>query len=251
MIILALAVALTSPPQDTTVYGPTEVQERPQLLSAPASNYRQCLEDAGIRGIEGLEFVIDTTGHVEPGSVNVVQSVDPVLDSLAIFSVRGEAFRAARKNGSAVRVRVLQPLRYGTDGPPVAPGDSGVFAASCVDHRPAPVHVPPPRLPDEVVENGDTGTVVLSFRVDTAGHVLKKSVTKLSGSREFEGAAAGMLENRETTFEPGRLYGRSVATQVHMAFIFARGTCGGTEPRNPPGSDPEAIDAMVVKACAR
>lgn len=250
MITFMLAVALLSQAQDTTVYDPAEVQERPQLLSAPASNYRRCLEDAGIRGVEGLEFVIDTAGHVEPASVSVVQSADPILDSLATFSARGEVFRAAQKNGTAVRVRVQQPLRYGTDGPPVAQGDSGVFAASCLDHRPAPVHVSPARLPDEAVEHGDTGTVVLSFRVDTAGHVVRTSVTKLSGSREFESAAAGMLENRETTFEPGRLYGRSVATQVHMAFEFARGDCGGTEPRRAPGSDPDAIDAMVVKACA-
>lgn len=249
MITLVLALVLAPQGKDTTVYGPAEVQERPQLLSSPASNYRRCLQDAGIRGIEGLEFVIDTTGHVEPASVSVVQSADPILDSLATFSVRAEVFRAARRNRAAVRVRVQQPLQYGVDGPRVVPGDSGVFGASCLDQRPASAHTAPVAFPSFALERGDTGTVLLALRIDTTGHVDRSSIRVLSPHGEFDAAAMSMFGSDGTTFRPGRIYGRPVVAQVHVTVSFERGDCRSSEPRRAPGSDPDAIDGLVVKAC--
>lgn len=248
MIALMMMVVLGTQSPDTNVYGPGDVQEVPKLVVAATGNYRSCIVDAGVHGLEGVEFVIDPTGHVEPGSVSVIQSTDPILDSLAVSTVRNEVFNAGRRNGQAVRVRVQQPLRYGTGAPPVVNADSGVFPLSCLDRRPNVVTGSPAVVPPSEVEGRDTGTVRLSFRIDTLGRVDRSSVEVLSKRGPFDRSAAAMIAN--TVFQPGYLFGRPVVTRAQVAVIFRRGGCSSTQQAPVSGtSSPEALDAIVVQAC--
>src|SRR2546430_12600434 len=50
-------------------------------LSLPQVDYRPCLQDAGVRGHTLVRLMVDTTGHVEDGSVVVEQSAGTLLDS--------------------------------------------------------------------------------------------------------------------------------------------------------------------------
>lgn len=60
-----------------------------------------------------LQFVIDTLGVVEPGNVEVIEGVNPALDSLALEMIRSCRFRPGRLAGRAVRVLVQMPWGFG------------------------------------------------------------------------------------------------------------------------------------------
>ena len=82
------------------------VDELPMMLTGPAPAYPDLLRQAGVRGRVVLEAVIDTLGHVEPGSVLVVESAHPAFVAPAQHSLLASLFRPARVRGRAVRVRV-------------------------------------------------------------------------------------------------------------------------------------------------
>ncbi len=68
--------------------------------------YPERLRPAAIEGRVVLEAVIDTLGHVEPGSVVVVESAHPAFVAPAQRALVASLFRPARVAGRAVRVRV-------------------------------------------------------------------------------------------------------------------------------------------------
>lgn len=231
---------------DTMAYSLSDVQVKPQVVSAPAPGYRTCFQDAGIRGLEGLEFIVDTSGHVERGSVDVLQSADPILDSLAVADARGEVFRAARKGGIPVRVRVQQPFRFGVATTPAATKDSGVFALSCVDQRPEVLKGPAVAYPELEREAGHQGTVWAVFTVDTAGHLVRGSLSIDSSPSRFDDAAREILLSPQSLFAPGRIFGHAVSTRMRMAITFT--LCGKTGP-TPKSTAPDVLDGITVTAC--
>lgn len=249
-VFLALtAPALVAQSGNTTVYEMGEVQEKPQVLSTPATaNYRGCMQDAGLRGTEGLEFVVDTTGHVEGTSVDVLQSTDAILDSVAVEDVRVEQFRAGRMGGHPVRVRVQQPFKYGVYAPPPAKGDSGVFPLSCLDERPAILKGAAVQYPEDALGYHRGGTVWTAFAIDTEGHVIGDTVTITSKRDLFDGPVREMLTGNRTTFRPGRIFGHPVVTRVRMAVTF-RVTCDPAQPTH--STDPDVLDGITVTACQR
>jgi TonB-like protein len=82
------------------------VEELPVRLVGPSAGYPDLLRQAGVQGRVVLEAVIDTLGHVEPGSVLVVESAHPAFVAPAQHSLLGSLFRPARVQGRAARVRV-------------------------------------------------------------------------------------------------------------------------------------------------
>jgi outer membrane biosynthesis protein TonB len=91
---------------DGTALLPSLVDELPAMLAGPAAAYPDLLRQAGVHGRVVLEAVIDTLGHVEPGSVLVVESAHPAFVAPAQHSLLASLFRPARVSGRAVRVRV-------------------------------------------------------------------------------------------------------------------------------------------------
>lgn len=100
-----------TPPADA-VYAEAVVEERPALLSAPPPPYPDILKQAGIQGRVLLSAIVDTTGRVEPNSIQIVKSPNPGFDVPAKSWVLQALFRPARLHGQAVRVHVTLPIDY-------------------------------------------------------------------------------------------------------------------------------------------
>ena len=70
------------------------------------------LQHAGIEGRVMVEFIIDTTGHMEAPSLRVLESSNPGFDLAAGGTVRRSVFRPARVHGSPVRQRTIQSIAF-------------------------------------------------------------------------------------------------------------------------------------------
>jgi len=99
-------------PRGDAVYAESVVEERPALLSAPPPPYPDLLKRAGIQGRVLLRAIVDTTGHAEPNSVEIISSPNPGFDVPARMWVLRAVFRPARLHGQAVRVHVTLPIDY-------------------------------------------------------------------------------------------------------------------------------------------
>lgn len=88
------------------------VEERPDYVSGPTPIYPEILKQAGIEGRVMLQFVIDTTGHVERNSLKVLSSTNPLFDRPSMEAVAASVFRPGRISGRAVRVLVRQPVNF-------------------------------------------------------------------------------------------------------------------------------------------
>ena len=99
-------------PRGDAVYAEAVVEERPALLSAPPPPYPELLKQAGIQGRVLLRAIVDTTGHAEPNSVEIISSPNPGFDVPARMWVLRAVFRPARLHGQAVRVHVTLPIDY-------------------------------------------------------------------------------------------------------------------------------------------
>ena len=74
--------------------------------------YPAALREAGISGFVVIEFVIETTGRVDPSSINIVRSSNAAFEGAAIDVIRKSLFRAGRVRGMAVRVLVQQQIDF-------------------------------------------------------------------------------------------------------------------------------------------
>src|SRR5258708_38394511 len=95
-----------------------EVDTRPNFSCPPATarliarSYPEQLRRAGISGSVQLEFIVDASGKVEPGSVQVVVASVPALGEAAKAVVEKIEFTPGTIKGEPVRARVLLPLSY-------------------------------------------------------------------------------------------------------------------------------------------
>jgi TonB family protein len=100
------------PVDPTGVFIESLVDEPPVRISFPQPEYPRPLLEARIEGSVVLEAVIDTLGHPEPGSIQVVSSTNRGFDGAARAALQRALFRAARTQGQRVRVLVRQSLRF-------------------------------------------------------------------------------------------------------------------------------------------
>jgi TonB family protein len=94
------------------VYSEALVEEQPALLSAPPPPYPAPLKRAGIQGRVVLTAIVDTLGHAEPSSIEIVVSPNPAFDAPTRAWILQAQFRPARMHGQAVRVHVTLPVDY-------------------------------------------------------------------------------------------------------------------------------------------
>jgi len=96
----------------------SEVDVRPSLRNADdvqralQRQYPPSLRDAGVTGETVLQFVIDESGHVEPGSVEVVSSSDEAFAAAARRIVSSMRFTPAKIRGHTVRVTTTLPVSW-------------------------------------------------------------------------------------------------------------------------------------------
>lgn len=102
----------TGPVDFSQAFLESAVDERPERLSGPYPRYPEMLRQAGIEGIVLLEFVIDTTGHVEVETLKVLQSTNRAFEGPAKDVIRRSVYRPGRVRGQAVRVLVSQQIGF-------------------------------------------------------------------------------------------------------------------------------------------
>jgi len=118
---IAKGVATTGPVIRTDQpYLESVVEERPERIGGPMPRFPDLLRQAGIDGRVLLEFVVDTAGHVERGSIKVLSSTNQLFEQPAREAIAESTFRPGKISGHPVRVRVQQPINFqiaGRQGP--------------------------------------------------------------------------------------------------------------------------------------
>lgn len=69
----------------------------------------------GMRGLVVAEFVVDTAGKVEEGTVGIVSSTAPLFTEAVRVSLGTASYIPAQKNGHPVRQLVHQPFEFSVD----------------------------------------------------------------------------------------------------------------------------------------
>lgn len=101
-----------APLDPTRTFLVAAVDEPPLRLAGPALRYPDMLRRAGIEGQVVLEFVIDSTGRVEPASLKVISASNRAFESPAREVIVRSRFRPGRVRGIAVRVLVQQSITF-------------------------------------------------------------------------------------------------------------------------------------------
>jgi protein TonB len=100
------------------IYGADDLSSAPKLVSPAAAarllarSFPDDLRRSGTGGTVQLQFVINTNGKVDPGSIEVISAPAPALGTAARTVAERMEFVPGKKDGSAVRARVQLPLVY-------------------------------------------------------------------------------------------------------------------------------------------
>jgi protein TonB len=96
----------------TETFLEADVDDPVRPISQPTPRYPPVMQQAGIDGRVELQFVVDTTGHAELGSIKVIRSTNKAFDEPAKETIRKSVFKPARIRGKAVRQLVLQAVTF-------------------------------------------------------------------------------------------------------------------------------------------
>lgn len=102
------------------VFTTAELADPAQIISQPAPKYPPLLQEAGISGMVELQFVIDTLGRVELGSVKVLNATHDPFAEAAVKAIVDSRFRPGRQRGEPIRQLVMQRVRF--EAPDTPPG---------------------------------------------------------------------------------------------------------------------------------
>jgi len=98
------------------VFNEAVVDEPPERISSPPLEYPRMMQQAGVEGLVVLQGVVDTTGRVEPNSIEVVSSTNRAFEGPARQLLRRSLFRPGRVRGQAVRVLIQLPIQFNLIG---------------------------------------------------------------------------------------------------------------------------------------
>jgi len=113
IIALVLALAVQSP---DTLIPSDSLDAPPQMVTAKPVLYPIDLLRSGRQGRVLVEFILDTTGHAEKGTIRVVATPDRGFNLSAKAFIRDATFTPALFHGRKVRTRVRQPVDYSVHG---------------------------------------------------------------------------------------------------------------------------------------
>jgi TonB family protein len=124
--------SLASPPAtdsaslaDEHIYQAVDVdREVTREADAVAPLYPEQLRITGVTGAVTVEFVVDTTGRVEDGSLHVVGATHPLFAAAVRDAAPGMHFRPAVRGGHLVRQQVIQSFQFVLQPPSAAAADS-------------------------------------------------------------------------------------------------------------------------------
>ena len=94
------------------VFLEAQLDDPVQPISIPTPRYPPVLQSAGIAGAVDLQYVVDTTGHTEPGSFKVLKTTHPAFVEPAKEAILKGVFKPAKFKGQAVRQLVQQRISF-------------------------------------------------------------------------------------------------------------------------------------------
>jgi hypothetical protein len=98
------------------VYTSDQVDDPARLTSGSTTPiYPDSLWRAGVGGRVVAEFVVDSAGLIEPGSLRIVTATQPYFASAVVGALRTAVFRAAVLAGKSVRQIVQLPFVFSPD----------------------------------------------------------------------------------------------------------------------------------------
>ncbi len=89
-----------------------ELGTPPQLVWSPPLAYPPQMFEAGIEGSVTLQALVDTTGRVEPSSIEVVRSSRPAFERPAKEMLRNSRFQPGSSGGRLLRTQVRVPIIF-------------------------------------------------------------------------------------------------------------------------------------------
>jgi TonB family protein len=112
LALIAAPLGAQQPP-DTTIYLPQQVQPLPRRVAGPATASTPQLLQRHAQGRVIAEVIIDTSGRVEPASINIVDTPDPAFEAPVRDLLLVSRFTTARIAGRPVRVQLFLPITVG------------------------------------------------------------------------------------------------------------------------------------------
>ncbi len=94
------------------VFLEAQLDDPVQPISIPTPRYPPVLQSAGIAGAVDLQYVVDTTGHAEPGSFKVMKTTHPAFVEPAREAISKGVFKPAKFKGQPVRQLVQQRISF-------------------------------------------------------------------------------------------------------------------------------------------
>jgi TonB family protein len=108
-------------PPGEEVYDVAAIEKAPELRNrrdverVARREYPEFLRDAGISSEAIVSFVIDRDGRVEPGSIQIVNDVQPAVADAARRVAERMRFRPAEIRGERVKTRAQVPITFGAN----------------------------------------------------------------------------------------------------------------------------------------
>jgi periplasmic protein TonB len=102
----------TGPVVSGEVFLEAQLDDPVQPISIPTPRYPPVLQSAGIAGSVDLQYVVDTTGHAEPGSFKVLKTTHPAFVEPAKEAITKGVFKPAKFKGQPVRQLVQQRISF-------------------------------------------------------------------------------------------------------------------------------------------
>src|SRR5207247_384205 len=211
-------------------YVSKDVDESPRRLSGPSVAYPRSLLRRHVQGFVQIAAIIDTTGHAEPASLEVLSTPDSGLIEPVKQMMVASRFSPGRLKRVAVRVMVqmavdVRPPRLsatelvssarshlGANRPDSALAQVALALDTALTH-------PPIRYPPEMQSLRVDGTVLVEAALDVTGHVEPGSAKIVkSPNHAFDEEALRVV--RGSVYRPARNESRAVRAVIRQAISF-------------------------------
>lgn len=94
------------------VFTEAQLDDPVSPITQPPPRYPPVLQSAGIAGRVELQYIVDTTGHAEPGSFKILKSTHQAFEEPAREAIMKSVFKPAKFRGRPVRQLVQQAMSF-------------------------------------------------------------------------------------------------------------------------------------------
>ena len=109
---IAAGVEGVAAPVKGEVFLEAQLDDPVQPINQPSPRYPPVMASAGIEGSVDIQYIVDVTGSVEPGSIKILASTNKAFEEPAREAILKGKFKPAKFKGEPVRQLVQQRLRF-------------------------------------------------------------------------------------------------------------------------------------------